>query len=375
MSTPGPGICGHCGAALPPPKQQGRRRQFCNATCRSKARRRRAGRAGPALASRPFAAELSDAVRGKGLPLREISAQLERDGYYLSTGALSQWQNGRTVPYPTVETGHRLLALERTLAVPPGSLIAALERTSRGRPAPDRPQDRRLPANTCERGRRRMAMERKITAAAGSDRRYLVLVSQQEHFRIGRYRRPASSHIELTGVALRDQIAAYWYLYEFEPAAPTVIEPLAGCRVGRILHEEWHDPTELRFDAVELRFAPERALHRGEQHTFSYRVRYLDAENDDIHLRLGERIFRRLLPSPACRELHLSVEFDADGHLPLTLTQCRWDHRSDRHTKRTPTELTGRRDELRLANPRPGAYGWEWAWSADDQIALPVGRR
>jgi len=41
MTTEPPILCEHCGRPLPAQQQRGRKRRYCNATCRSAARRAR----------------------------------------------------------------------------------------------------------------------------------------------------------------------------------------------------------------------------------------------------------------------------------------------------------------------------------------------
>jgi hypothetical protein len=380
MSSSDARLCARpaCAKQLPPPKPSGRTRKYCDDTCRSGARRDRAGEA-PALASGPFPIALRDAISHSGVPLRTLSEHLADAGRYLTPSTLSHWQQGHTAPRRTIETRHNLLALERLLGLPAAQLISALEggrklsagtqtRSTAGRGSGPRQQ---LAWARLEDQRRQL--EARLASQHGVCRADLALIRQQEHYRVGLNHRPVSSLLELTACALGGQIGSYWYIYRWEPSADTIITPVSGCRRGRQLEQPppRGDADAKRFRAVELCFDPERRLGPGEAHTFVFKLDYPDADSNDLTIPLAEREFYRHLPTPACRQLDLSIRFDCSNR-PINLTRTRSYFLPDRPTESTPATLTGRQDEVHETNPMPGVYGWRWDWSGADQVAPPV---
>ena len=98
MSVPStPDLCKACGRSLQDRKHRGRPRRYCNATCRSAARRQRVAATADPTQQR-FAQTVRAALEQSGRSLRSLAAELEEAGFYISPGALSQWRNGQTAP-------------------------------------------------------------------------------------------------------------------------------------------------------------------------------------------------------------------------------------------------------------------------------------
>ncbi len=377
MSSSGPRGCALCGKELQAPERPGRTRLFCGATCRSAARRQRADRVAPSLAEGPFPTSLRAGIGSSGLPLRAVSDRLGDAGHYLSPSTLSHWQQGHSTPRPTAATRDQILALERALSLPPTQLISALERSRRssadtGAGAVSRGHRRRPPA-AAPLESRRSRLEGRLADEFGVDRADVVLITQQEHYRIGPNRRPVSSSFELTACAVGESVGSYWCICCYEPAAPTTIVPVHGCTRDRQLDEAAPDgdPNAPRLRAVELRFDLRRSLGRGETHEFGFVLEYANAASNDLAVPLPEREFHRHLPTAACRELEMSIQFDCP-HQPINLTRT-WSHpRSGQPSRGTPATLTAGQDRIRHTNPAPGTYGWRWGWPGDHQVAPPA---
>jgi len=379
MSAPSSAArCDHCGTPFTSLNPRGRRRQFCNATCRSAARRQRARTLG-AAGQQPFAVAFQAAVEQGGLTLRQLAGQLERDGCSLSTGTLSQWQNGRTTPWPTTDTYNRLLAIERCLSLAPAHLITALEQTRRSPSRPSRPwpaavrhqnQSRSgLSVRSLTLDQRKRHLERRIVQDSGIDRRLLILTAQREHFAVGPLRWPLESRIELEACALRDGIDRYWYICTYESQCPPDVEALDGCNRGHTLSEDLLDSEAVgpRLIATPLCFMP---LRQGDTVTFSFRVTYEHGEHDTD---LPEKRFCRMLTSPACRELELTLRFD-ECQQPIDLSECRWSPTGPERPTRASAIPLARRAKayyIKEPDPEPLGYGWTWDWPGHEQAAPP----
>ena len=358
-------VCLHCGGDLPPANGRGRRRQYCRPACRWAARRQRQ-KTLPTQPPNLFSREVHQALFDSRLPLRAVSARMTEQGYDVTPGTLSNWQNGRSTPRPTPQSRDRLLALERTLGIPPTRLYTLLGPTVRrvGTSSPPTRQNgstqARLPA-TASHHQIKQLLEQRIAMHSGFSRTQLLLTTVQEHYTVGADQLPRHSDMTLQVYPTTKGIDQYWYIYTYELCAPAVIEAGDGCELGRTLFEDLPtgDDASVRLGATRLRFPD--PLKPGVPHTFSYRLRF---DRDDRNESLPDLNFKRALTaSPACRLLDLQIAFDPQK-LPATLSRCKW--RYDACDKK-PTEsirlkpgLVG--DKIRLDNPGRGAYGWQWSW-------------
>jgi hypothetical protein len=368
MTDPdGPSSCEHCSKRLNPGSTRGRRKRFCNATCRSAARREREARAST---SRPprllFAETIAAALRTDGRPLRVLAKALPKNSF-ISPATLSQWQTGHAVPRLTEPNVHRLYALERLIDVPTGRLVQALA-TANGQsvvpplvavPGPRRSAED-APVRTIEEAQQRIL--RQIAALdEGSDNAALPIVVAEEHYFVGDRRRPLRSEVTLTVSPLRDGIKYYWVLYSYGPMAPLRVAARANCSQGYVLDNI--PPVRVNgkdevLVAAQVKFPP---LTAGEEFRFSFDLIY----DHEATLDLPEFVFRRFVTTPATRELRLDISFDPKVR-PRELRAAEW-----RLTPadRPPTSAIavkiddeGRGEPTLLHDPRPAAYGYTWTW-------------
>jgi transcriptional regulator with XRE-family HTH domain len=359
--------CLYCKAQLPQ-KDRGRYREYCSAAHRSAARRRRLTATAPARQEEPFARALSDAREASALSLRRLSAVLDERGHYISMSALSQWERGRTLPHRTPDGQHEVLALEGALDLPPGGLVKPFvltheqRRLASGRLAGatasrGRGRNGRQPAAAGPAARMRSLLER-LQREHGVDRSLLFLVEQREQLTIGRWQRPESAEMRHTVGAAGDQIAAYWYPHCYPAAEPATVHAVEGCTVGRTFTDSDLVPDADRVVAVtELRFdAPVRL---GDTKQFAYRLEHFPSE-DSAAPRVHD--FKRVLTSPACRLLEMSVSFHPMA-TPRRLVRGTWPKSDPGGQPVEQTDLGAESyGEIAEEPPKPMTYGWIWEW-------------
>jgi transcriptional regulator with XRE-family HTH domain len=368
MHDPALRFCHFCNAELAQ-KDRGRYREYCSAAHRSAARRRRVMAAAPVRQEEPFAKALLAARTDAELSLRALSAALDRRGHYISVAALSQWERGRTLPHRTADGQHHVLALEGTLDLPPGKLIKPFvltheqrrmtagrrNRVVRGLRDTSRTTQR---AESTNRTARMRTLIYRLRREHGVDRSLLFLVEQQEMLTIGRYHRPETVSMRHTVGASGDQIPAYWYPYCYPVAEPARVDAVEGCTVGRSIDDRDLLPdsdwvvalTELRFD---------RPVPLGETTQFAYRLEHFDSAEQSAS---PAHDFKRVLTSPACRLLEMSVSFHHLA-LPRRLVRGTWPTSDPAGKPQSWTNLGPTQyDEITEEPPKRLAYGWTWEW-------------
>jgi hypothetical protein len=343
----------------------GRRKLYCDATCRSRARRRRDRASVAEHGLPPFAVELAKAVRASGGPLQRVADALRMAGFEITSATLSNWQTGRHLPRDTPRDRRLVLTLERALGLEPGELLMALAqtRTSACEPAaakrfltvPAGKQSHRLPA-------RKARLERRIFGRRGgaSSRQLLLLTRNRERFVVGEDGRPAHSRISMEFRALESGVDSYWYVRTVAAGAAIEVRPVAGCRCGASLDDRRQYPREREYlVATELLF--DEPLQRGQVARIGYTV----VHNYSDPRRPGpETEFGWLVPSPATREVELLIEFHPDA-LPWRLNRCTFQPTEDGYEPELDGPMRLRRtDRVRLTDPVRAGYGWVWEWPA-----------
>lgn len=348
---------------------QGRRRRYCDAKCRSAARRQRdaaqATATPPALA---FARVLNAAIEDDGRSLRTLSAALPRRSF-VSPAALSQWQNGRAVPRVNHDNINRVYALERLFNVQAGTMLVPFCRSnglsdvppSAMIPQPRQPEDHS--AKTLEQAARQL--ERRIASLHGSDNSALPLVASWDSYFVSSQRWPMRSIVELTVNPLRDGIRHYWVIFADSERAPLTVEPRSGCNSGDVLHNippidvDGHKEILV---ANELTFPP---LKADNEYTFSFEMKYGRVQSGELPLPR----FRRFVTTPTVREVRLDIQFE--GQPPRDLRSARWNltPANDPPLEEVDVKVDadGRGEPLVLINPEPGAYGYTWKWHLDTE--------
>lgn len=284
----------------------GRRRRFCDAACRSKARRLRATEQMKDPSLLPFAVATRTATSRSGLSLRQLATELDGAGYNVSVSTLSQWSRGLHLPYPSETVRHRLFMLERFGQLHTGDLVRALLS------APGRSSSPHVPRQRAPFGRRltvdqayQVALER-IADIDGSDPSFLVQAEQSEHYFVGPRRIPTHTDISLTVNALRDT-EAYWHIHGYDPQAPLTVAAGQGCTARLVLDDiplGHHSRAKYQIVATKLRF--DRPLKAGDEYSFSFRTRYAA----EVSGPLPRPEFRRLVTTPATRRVEVAITFD-----------------------------------------------------------------
>ena len=361
------GRCEACGKGLGAPNPRGRRRRFCDARCRSKARRQRTARRGGDPAAQPFATAVRAAI-SSGQSLRGLASQLDDAGYYLSPSTLSHWSRGRIRPRLTPDLRDRLFMLERLAWVPAGSLVRALHDT------PGDPPVRRSPRPSGARGsdgrpwQRTMLDARELLLARiaglfGTDPDALIQVAHTEHHVIGARQLAVRSEITITVAALTGTPDRYWHIHTTQAQAPFTVAAGTGCTGGIALDDirpvRVGTRTSHQLAATELLL--DRPLVAGREHTFSFTVHH-GSDPNQVRARPAE--FWAPAPTPATRDLRLSIAFDPAAR-PSRLRRVRWPlgpsaTHSDVAT--IPIAEDGSGEPILAGFPTPGWYGYQWDW-------------
>lgn len=364
--------CELCRKDLGAPNPRGRLRRFCDARCRSKARRQRTARRGGDPAAQPFATAVRAAIGSSGQSLRELAAQLDDAGYALSPSTLSQWGMGHHLPRLDDDMRDRLFMLERLAWVSTGTLVRALLDTPGQRhvrraprvPGPKRSDGRPCQCTTMD--ARRLLLDR-IGSLFGSDPDALTQVAHIEHYVLGPRHLPVCSEVTITVAAVTGTPDRYWYVHTAQAQEPLTVVAGAGCTLGialdairpvRVNSRTPHQPaaTELRFD---------RPLTPGGEHTFSFTVHY---GLDPAQVQAGPAELWALVSTSAMRELRVSIAFHPAAR-PRRLHLVRWPLRpgtehSDVET--IPVDEDGNSEPILAGFPKPGWYGYQWDRSTPD---------
>jgi hypothetical protein len=336
--------CADCGQPLVLQPGPGRRKLYCSATCRSRARRKRDRAAVAAHGLPPFAVLLAKAIRASGGPLARLAEGLRTAGFEITSATLSNWQTGRHLP----RDGELLMALAQTRE-------HACETSAAKRfvTVPAGRHSHRIPA-------RKARLERRIYGRRGgaASRQGLLLVRNRERFVLGPDGRPAHSRISMEFRALEPGVDSYWYVRSVASGSAIEVRPVAGCQPGSTLDDRRQYAREPEYlVATELLF--DEPLQRGQLCRIGYLVVH---HYSDQRWPAPETRFGFLVPSPATREVELLIEFHPDA-LPRQLSRCIW-HTTDDGYEPAPggPQRVRRTDRVRLTDPVKAGYGWVWEW-------------
>jgi hypothetical protein len=348
--------CSSCGERLHPREGgPGRRRQYCSATCRSRARRQRQAGAVARIGLSPFANALAEAVAGAGIPLVTLAEVMAEDGCRVSPSTLSNWQTGKNLPHNTRHDRNILLSLERALGLDPGALVLPWRQLC-GRRAtiPTVPRGHDLPARWAR-------LERRICGHPGgaASRQALVPIREYERYVVGPDRCPRYSTIALEVQALDEGIDTYWYVVQLARGEDVRVRAGRGCQYGTRLDDQSRYPeaTE-RLVATELLL--DEPLAAGQICRLSFTVTHVETQ--------PATMFRRVLASPSVRDLELAIEFHPSA-APARLTQRVWGVDLARLGDGGPAAPGQTSDRIRLVNPPVRGYGWAWDWPSADRPA------
>ncbi len=284
-----------------------------------------------------FAEALREAIEARGLSLDRVRAHLVSYGHDVSIATLSYWQTGRSLPVRKASV-QALGALEVVLRVPRGSLAAKLP-TQRIRRREPPPQLHREPAL-------RLGVAHAIADQLGlawSDGFHRI--TQHDQLTIDADRRIAGQVVNDLIVSDRDGFNRYLVGYSSDEVGISLeIEPLEGCRVGRIVR----DP-RLTLTVVEL-LLPQN-LRTGEPWQVRHRVhtvggaRRVDAWRRVYLTRLREASVEVTFP-PDDPPLHVGVYVGPDVEDAVY----------------SPTQLTGRNLLVHRSDHGPGTIAVRWDW-------------
>lgn len=290
-----------------------------------------------------FAEVLSKAVQARGLSLDRIRARLEAAGVPVSNATLSYWQSGRSLP-TRARSLRTLVELESILRLEPGTLIELI-RTADGR---TRHQlfdwQSVLPA-------REVAQQ--IIAdwgLPGAGR--LTRINAHHTTTVDQYRRETGTLTRQLMRAERSGVQSFPLVQQQEGgfAGETEIEPLFGCRVGRLTEVD-----EIGLVVAEMVLP--RPLQRGEIVAVEFAVTMPAAQESAWMV--------RSIPEQ-CRELMLGVQFDP-RNVPVKVegfASSMIEHTSDEAEISDVVELSlfnGQAQQVRL-EVAPGVYGIRWSW-------------
>lgn len=406
-----PSRCEECRENLGPPNPRGRRRRFCDARCRSAARRQRIARQHEAglvgdPAVRPFPAAVKAAIDTSDRTLRQLAAELGDAGYALSPSTLSQWSRGTVLPRFTDDLRDRLFMLERLSWAPTGSLVRALLDTAghdpvrRARPVPrqaTRPAAAGPPGQDTVAEASRMLLHR-IGSLFGPTGDALTVLAYAERHIFDHRRLAARTEITATVAAVTGTADRYWYVDTAHHggeahradrahgiAACTVVTG-DGCVRGAVLADL--PPVRVtgrvshQLAATELKFG--RRLAAGAEHTFSFTVHHghadpatgsgpdtgpvrhvgpgPDAGSNPTPVSAAPAECWTRVPTPAVRDLRFSVAFDP-AERPTWARRVHWPARPNSggpQVVTTAVQADGSMEGIFVALPAPGWYGYQW---------------
>lgn len=373
-----PSFCEYdgCGKPLDHGSTQGRRRHFCNATCRSAARRQReASRTKTEPGRQLFARAVADALSRDKRPLRTLAAELPAS-CFISAATLSQWQTGQAIPRPTEGNQHRLYALERLLTAPPEALVGALF-ASYGQPIPRYttaiPQSGGdyAPPNALTYEEARQKLDAAIEACGGNSNSKLRMTGIDQTFFVDAKRRPAHCEVTYTVEAMASEIQHYWVIYEHDASSSTRVVPQDSCQVGQVVSgigPVKRDRKTATVEAVKLVLLKPLAV--GELHSFTFHQVY----EPTTRLALPEQEFRHFVKEATVCNLRLEVRFDPRTR-PRELHRARWAPGASPASKpaecaAVEVDADGRAEPFVETGSDRCGYGFVWTWPSADE-ALP----
>lgn len=323
----------------------------CSAACRGRAHRPHRTHGGTDQLG-TFASAVRTAIADRGLSLREISVRLQAYGSLAtSTASLSQWQSGRTVP-PATSTGrNRVLALERTLDLPAGSLALLLPTVAA---AAERELSYAVGGVTGAITPQLDALRGTVDQLSGTQN--TIPVSIAHRFLVGGRRRPVRTEVTRTVRAAQDAVDCHWLFFSHGPHDHASVIAGPGCRIGRhVTTDQMAGPwtTDSRVAAVELLF--DRILRRGEGYTFRYMISHLDNSPPSYSV---EQV--RHIHTEPVETIRSTLQFEANVK-DLSIAECHWRERGLVEELRREVRPDSRFElALSLRNPIPGGYGWRW---------------
>jgi hypothetical protein len=299
-------------------------------------------------------------VDSAGVPLVTLAEVMAEDGCRVSPSTLSNWQTGKNLPHNTRHDRNILLSLERALGLEPGALVLPWRQLCERRATvPTVPRGHDLPARWAR-------LERRICCCPGgaTSRQALVPVREYERHVVGPDRRPRYSTIALEVQALDEGIDTYWYVVQLARGEDVRIHTGRGCQHGTRLDDQSRYP-EAAEHLVAAELLLDEPLAAGQICRLSFTVAHVQTPPQPWQ---PATTFRRVLASPAVRDLELAIEFDPSA-APARLTRRVWGVDLTRLGDGEPTAPGQVSDRIRLVNPPVRGYGWVWDWPAADRPA------
>ena len=288
-----------------------------------------------------FAEALREAIEARGLSLDRVRAHLVSYGHDVSIATLSYWQTGRSLPVRKASV-QALGALEVVLRVPRGSLAAKLP-TQRIRRRDTPPPLHRGPAL-------RLGVAHAIADQLGlawSDGFHRI--TQHDRLTVDADRRIATQVVSDLIVSDRDGFNRYLVGYSSDEVGVSLeIEPLEGCRVGRVIR----DP-RLTLTVAEL-ILPQ-SLRAGEPWQVRHEVRTVGGAR---HVDAWRRVYLTRL-----REASVEVTFPSEDP-PLHVGVYVGPDVED--AVYSPTELTSPSLLVHRSDHGPGTIAVRWDWDPLD---------
>jgi len=295
-----------------------------------------------------------------GVPLFTLAEVMAEDGCRVSPSTLSNWQTGKNLPHNTRHDRNILLSLERALSLDSGALVLPWRGLCERRvTVPTVPRGHDLPSRWAR-------LERQICSQPGgaTSRQALVPIREYERHVVGPDRRPLYSTIILDVLALGEGIDTYWYVVQLARGEDVRVSADRGCQHGIRLDDQRRYP-EAAEHLVATSLLLDEPLAEGQIARLSYTVAHMETQP---RLRKPATTFRRVLASPAVRDLELAIEFDPAA-APARLTRRIWGVDLTGLDDGEPTASGQTRDRIWLVNPPVRGYGWVWDWPAPDRPA------
>lgn len=283
---------------------------------------------------------LRAAIAASGLSLRAVHRALTESGHRVSLAALSSWQSGSRRP-DRPESREALRELERILDMPAGALLEAMGPDRlHGRPPMMRPLSEQMPQVERAHGA--------LAALEFSDEDLPHELSVIERVTFDVRAGTAVMDGRILARALRPgpcRMPSVHVLDDDEPNIAPVIEPSAGCRIGRRI--DWPDQ---RTYGAELILDDD--VEVGDLTVCEYRVHFaFDADR-----------WRAFTYSTARRshEILLLVQFD-DAKVPSHCEMYTRTEDGQETVTDAPVNVSGRARAQALGFG-PGLIGLRWTW-------------
>lgn len=289
-----------------------------------------------------FEHALRAAIVDRGLALSRIQHHVQERGLDVGVSTLSYWQNGERVPRSAASM-RVVTALEEVLGVPPKALTGLLHDQPAGAPEPWCPRAQMSTLTGYA-----DVVDRLLDGMGGEVLGRTETVSTVEGVTVGPSGSIDSVHVIQVLRALRDvdRVIVVWQGEQGSDVSRIEVEPVAGCRIGRVRREE-----DRALVVAELIF--DRIIRPPQTRMLQYVVR----DGNDV----PSHDYYRLLPRPEGMKV-IEVVFHPE-RVPYRVNEFFRKRLDGPDVRSAPMVLhDGHRAHLALEHAGPGVVGVSWEY-------------